>query len=421
MLISLQQAAQPRRSSTLRGRRDVRNTIFVPNPATPELTSIGEAVPPLPASAGSGVGAGIFPAPTLPPQPASPPFTLPHRTLLSHDHPSSDTQSIMSGRSLSSAASTTIKHPELHEPGLNASLVEAVSTTFEQGKVSKARVIGEVALAYNPIDISAGPFGTESIHLDNFSVLEKVATNPVFIEQAPDSPGNYTVDLSKILKTSVAFKYQLHLDADNLSTFAPLILSPSWRVEPTQASAILHYSLNPDFNLGAASSLTLRNLVLVLKLEPGVKTTSCLSKPTGTFFREKGFIYWRLGDVTLTKDEVPLPVRARFVTEGEAKPGSAEARWEISGAEASSLGSGLGVSQEDVKGKGKAKEEEEIEKDPFADEDAESEEKKDDEKEESAKAQWKGVPTVKKIVSGKYEGFWKGDESLSASQSPSEH
>ncbi|KAF2274636.1 uncharacterized protein EI97DRAFT_434869 [Westerdykella ornata] len=408
------QAAQPRRSSTLRGRRDVRNTIFVPNPATPELTSIGETVPRLPASAGSGIGGSSFPAPTLPAQPASPPFTLPHRTLLSHDHPSSDTQSIMSGRSLSSAASTTIKHADLHEPGLNASIVEAVSTTFEQGNVAKARVIGEVALAYNPVDISAGPFGTENIHLDNFSVLEKVATNPVFIEQVPDSPGDYTVDLSKILKTSVAFKYQLHLDADNLATFAPLILSPAWKVEPTQTSAILHYSLNPEFNLGAASSITLRNLVLVLRLEPGVKAASCLSKPTGTFFREKGFIYWRLGDVTFTKDQPAQVMRARFFTEGEAKPGNAEARWEISGAQALSLGSGLGVSQEDVKGKERAKAEEDIEKDPFADEDAEGEEKKEEEKDtgtQNGQPQSKRVPTVKKIVSGKYDGVWKGDES----------
>ena len=64
-------------------------------------------------------------------------------------------------------------------------------------------------LAYNPQDLSA-PFGTENIRLDNFSVLEKVAPNPSFIEQVPEKPGYYSVNLSNITKTTVAFKYQVH-------------------------------------------------------------------------------------------------------------------------------------------------------------------------------------------------------------------
>lgn len=325
----------------------------------------------------------------------------------------------MSGRSLASAASTTIKHPDLHEPGLNASLVEAVSCWFEQGKVTKAMVIGQVALAYNPIDISAGPFGTESIRLENFPVLEKVAPNPAFIEQTPDSPGNYTVDLSKILKTTVAFHYQLHLDADNLANFAPLTLTPVWKPEAAQTSAILHYSLNPRFYLPeSASSLTLHNLVLVCRLEPGVRTTSCQSKPAGTFSREKSLIYWRLGDVTLTRDAPAQSMRVRFFTDGEARPGNTEARWEVSGKEALGLGSGLGVSMA-VVGGGEKKDEEkadgegsEGEKDPFADADAEeaggkesAEKERERERErESEGLSWKPVASVKKITSGTYLG-----------------
>ncbi len=397
-LIYEQQAATPKRSSTLRGRRDVRNTIFVPNPITPELQSlqsIGE-VPPAVQPAGSpppsASGSTILP-PVLPPQPSSPAFKAPLRSLITEDHAASDTQSIRSGRSLSSSASTTVKHPDLHEPGLNASLVETVSAWFEQGTVTKAMVIGQVALAFNPVDISAGPFGTESIRLDNFPVLEKVAPNPAFIEQLPENPGNYTVDLSKITKTSVAFHYQLHIEDGNITALAPLVLSPAWKVEPTQTSAILHYSLNPKFNLGGAQSITISNLVLVVRLEPGSKATSAQSKPPGTFSREKSLIYWRLGDVTVSKDQPALSLRVRFITEGEAKAGNAEARWEISGEQSLNLGSGLGVSASVPLSETKA----DVEADPFADADETA-------VPASPAIGWKPVASVKKISSGTYLG-----------------
>lgn len=369
----------------------MRNTIFIPNPTAPELQSIGEA-PPLP-SAGSGPSTATFPAPAPTVQPASPAFKPPHRTLLADDHAASDTQSIRSGRSLSSSASTTIKHPDLHEPGLNASLVETVSAWFEQGNVTKAMVIGQVALAYNPIDLSAGPFGTESVRLENFPVLEKVAPNPAFIEQALDSPGNYTVDLAKITKTSVAFHYQLHIENDNVAALAPLVLSPLWKAEPGQTSAILSYSLNPKFNLGGATSVTIRNLILVVRLEPGSKAISCQSKPSGTFSRDKALIYWRLGDVTLTEEQPAQAIRVRFFTEGEAKPGNTEARWEISGEQTVSLGSGLGVSMSAPLNEAK----QDPEADPFADTDETA-------PPASPAIGWKPVATVKRITSGTYLG-----------------
>lgn len=287
-----------------------------------------------------------------------------------------------------------MKHPELHEPGLNASLVETVSAWFEQGNVTKALVIGQVALAFNPIDISSGPFGMENIRLENFSVLEKVAPNPAFVEQVIDTPGTYTVDLSRITKTSVAFHYQVHLEGENLASFAPILLSPIWKTEATQTSVLFNYGLNPNFNIGNESSITLQNVVLVLRLEPGSKATSCQSKPAGTFSREKGLIYWRLGDVSFSRDQPTQSMRVRFFTEGEAKPGNSEARWEIAGAGSLALGSGLGVSQS-VPGEGK---QEENESDPFAD------------AEESVPMPaspapiWKPVACVKRITSGTYLG-----------------
>lgn len=351
------------------------------------VASAGSAPSSMPSSA-------TFAPPTVPPQPASPAFKpAGMRSLLADDHAISDTQSIRSGRSLSSSASHTVKHPDLHEPGLSASLVETVSAWFEHGNVTKAMAIGQVALAYNPVDISAGPFGTESIRLENFPVLEKVAPNPAFIEQSSEQPGNYTVDLSKITKTSVAFHYQLHIDDNNIASLPPVILSPLWKSEATQTSAILNYSLNPKFDLGGATSITVRGLVLVIRLEPGSKATSCQSKPAGTFSRDKSLIYWRLGDVTLFSGQAAQSIRVRFLTEGQAKPGNVEARWEISDEQSLTLGSGLGVSMSaplsEVKQDGEA--------DPFADIDENA-------PPSSPAIGWKPVNTVKKITSGTYLG-----------------
>jgi hypothetical protein len=41
----------------------------------------------------------------------------------------------------------------MHQPGLNASIIETVSATFENGTIQTAKVSGEVALVYNKVDI----------------------------------------------------------------------------------------------------------------------------------------------------------------------------------------------------------------------------------------------------------------------------
>ena len=286
----------------------------------------------------------------------------------------------------------------MHEPGLNSSLAETVSAWFEQGNVTKALVIGQVALAYNPVDISAGPFGTETVRLENFPVLEKVAPNPAFIEQVVDNPGNYAVDLSKITKTSVAFHYQVHLEGDNLASFAPMLLSPMWKTEATQTSVILNYGLNPKFHLGdgGGDSVTLQNVILLLRLEPGSKATSCQSKPAGSFSREKALIYWRLGEVTFSRDQPVQSMRVRFFTDGEAKPGNCEARWELTGEQAFRVGSGLSVSRQVGPGDKPAAA---VAADPFADADTE----------ESpgpgpVSPVFQPVNSVKRITSGTYLG-----------------
>lgn len=74
----------------------------------------------------------------------------------------SDSHSIRSAHSVSSLAQIPAKHPEMTEAGLNASVVETVSAWFSSGQVTKAVVIGELALATmppkRPIPICPRPF-----------------------------------------------------------------------------------------------------------------------------------------------------------------------------------------------------------------------------------------------------------------------
>lgn len=216
-----------RKAGTLRGRRDVRNTIFVPNPPTPESQPVPDA--------------GLVPMT---------PLNMPRAGSV----PLDDTQSIRSSHSLSSNTQSALKHPEMYQPGLNASIIETVSAWFTNGHVMKAIVIGEVALAYNSPG-NARQTGLETVRLENFPVLEKVAPNPKFISQVPSRSGEYTVDLSHISRTSLAFKYQVRRsdhpcvrgrESDNL--FRCISKSPGFR-RMLRSCSILFGRLSPHKSL----------------------------------------------------------------------------------------------------------------------------------------------------------------------------
>lgn len=271
------------------------------------------------------------------------------------------------------------------DAGLNASVVETVSAWFSSGQVTKSVVIGEVALAHNASE-STSSGRSENIRLENFPVLEKVAPNPTFVTQTPSRSGEYSVNLGQISRTAVAFKYQVHLEESNLAAHVPMIVTPSWKIEPGQASVIVNCSFNSAFVSPAARSVALKNVVVVVNLANNV-AQACQSKPVGHFSKEKSLIYWRLGDVHLDGyAETPQKLLARFSTDGEGQPGSVEVRWEISGEAATGLGSGLGLSQS-----GSLKEE--GGSDPFSDESSAA---------GSSTGAWKEVKIQRKMVSGKY-------------------
>lgn len=295
-----------------------------------------------------------------------------------------DAHSIRSGRSLSSTTSQgASKHPDLNSTGLNSSVIETVSAWFEHGLCTRSVVIGEVALAYNAADFNS-PFGQETIRLEGFERLEKVAPNPAFISDSA-AKGEYSVNLSHIQKTNVAFKYQLAPSAGaSPGEHAPLLMNTAWKIQAGTAMCIVSYSLNPSFALppGSDGSVFLSNVTLILHLDPaGAKAQSCQSKPVGTFDRTRNLIYWTLGDISLTSQ--PQKALAKFVTpDGEVKAGHLEAKWELTGGPGvGAAGSGLQVQIRD-EGAGEA--------DPFADERS------------STDTTWKGVDGHRKVVAGTY-------------------
>ncbi|KAK4498588.1 hypothetical protein PRZ48_011246 [Zasmidium cellare] len=403
-----------RRVGTVRGRRDNRNSAVIstygpPDQASQEPLTIATpptaetafepapistqvpapaVQPPVEAPTGSIVqspsgafGSPASSSPFSPFSPAEPQSPLRSRAALGTDL-TGDNQSIRSGRSLQSTTSQITKHPELQAPGLSSSIVETVSARFEQGKTVSSQIIGEIALAYNAPDFNS-PFGHENIRLEHFSTLEKVAPNPAFINQSSEQGGEYSVNLSNLSRTQVAFKYQLRGE-QTPNTHLPLLLAPAYKIEAAQAMVIVSYSLHPEFVIpDGRSSITFHNVMIALTLE-GARASGCQSKPVGTFAREKNLVYWQLGDVTLSPGAGPEKLLARFATDAEAKGGSVEARWEISGEHAAGLGSALSVSQS-AAGEGG---------DPFADEEGAGA--------GGASASWKMVPLVKKLASGSY-------------------
>lgn len=323
------------------------------------------------------------------------------------DHTLSDTTSIRSSHTMHSL-SGPVSHPELHEPGLNASIIETVSAWFSEGNVTKSLVVGELALAYNPV--GEAPSHSSLVRLDNFPVLEKVAANPHFVTEAGESEtsederrGQYNVSLPSITRSipTVAFKYQVHIDSSNLSSYCPIIFNPAWNLEEFQASVIIAYSLNPSFISSVpVTSITLRNLILSVGLDISpedevtkqprevARATGAVMYPnTGaTFRRKQSAAVWKIPELEVKAGE-DGKFLARFTTATSwPRKGKVEAKFELRTAD---TGSRLGIS---VASETPAEEQKEV--DPFADEIPSAPTK--------PFLTWREVSTVRKLVTGKY-------------------
>ncbi|GIK04636.1 hypothetical protein Aspvir_008719 [Aspergillus viridinutans] len=387
--LQAQHSGVRRNAGTIRGRRDVRNTVFIPNPPG---SSNGLPVPP------SGSDVSTPTSPSLPSRHVTSPSTA------TDDHALSDTTSIRSSHTLHNI-SGPVSHPDLHQPGLNASIVETVSAWFSEGAVTKSFVVGELALAYNA-SIGTTP-DSARVRLDNFQVLEKVAANPHFVQEEKGSGeekrGEYSVLLSNITRSSptVAFKYQVHIDQSDASVYCPVIFKPAWNLEEFQASVIIFYSMNSSFASSVSKeSITIKNLTLTVNLDTSPEegreaahATSAVMYPNSgaTFRRKQSAVTWKIPELEV-RAGADGKLLVRFATSTSwPRKGKVDAKFELHTADA---GSRLGIStmsqSEDTPQKGT---------DPFADEDGSLQAS------DAAPASWKEVPTVRKLVAGKYVSY----------------
>ncbi|GAO15648.1 hypothetical protein UVI_02019320 [Ustilaginoidea virens] len=372
---SLQIGPATRRTSAIRGRRDVRNTIYVPPPGL-SLSSTDSSLPAISASPPS-TGSFLTRPPAL--------NALASEASLAG---TSDSQSVRSGHSLRSLVHA--KHPaELNGPGLQGSIIETVSAVFVDGTLKRASISGEIAFVNNDADASSKKTH-ETIRINNFPKLERIGPNRIFVQNASlDQPDQYTLDLSHLSRTSIAFSYKVfaeEADTALLGKHCPILLKPVWKPQDDKLGLLLQYQLHPASSFPCP--VALHNVVLVATYDG--KASGAQTKPSGTHLKDKHLIYWRLGDVTVTSDVSKIVCRVVGADGTCPAPGHVEARWEYAAAAGDQVGSGISISRPADRSKGKDPSDD----DPFADAGAPA----------SPGPAWIDVPAARKLVSGNYEG-----------------
>lgn len=210
-----------------------------------------------------------------------------------------------------------------------------------------------------------------------------------------EKPDEFSINLAPVTsKSSVGFSYRVHTDDSKVAGHGPLIIKPAWKQLKDKLQLLVEYGANSELG---TTPILFKNLMIVATYE-GARATGCQTKPTGIHLREKFYVYWRLGDVTL--DQTPHKVICRLTgVEGAVPtPGHIEARWEISGPASFGLhlGSGISLSKFEVS---KGKEREEVTSvDPFADESLATPGLPPP----SPAGTWTEIETSKKFVSEKY-------------------
>lgn len=311
-----------RRGTVGRGRRDVRNTTFIPG----GVAALAEDVPLARAAQAS---------PTSPTQQLN---GNPRQTVSRQD---------------SMASSTTAQPAITIGSGLQAALTETINIVSKNGIVQRAQITGELSLTARDLEAAAGPL---HIRLDEFQQLEKVAPNPRFLSQVPDRPGEYYLDSQMLSQASgsgrpLLLKYQLHVPADRAGDYAPLEIHPQWKCQPGDARLLLTYKANLEGRLKrAGGSPTLTDVAFIASLA-GPAVENIQAKPAdGEWDASRHRMTWKVENVEMSAESALSAGRimARFKTEGEevGQPEGVIVRWRAEG----TLTSGLGLSIVDGQG-----------------------------------------------------------------------
>lgn len=254
-------------------------------------------------------------------------------------------------------ASAIFQHPEMGYPGLNASIVEVVSAKFRDGEQSSSQIVGEIAFNYNGSESQA-----KTVKITGAS-LGKVVPNTQFIKQI--DANEFEVDVSSVLGRTVGgLKYSLK------EAPAPIVVLPVWRFEAHQASVMLTLKLAPH----VTESIELSDVVVSVAIDGVAK--SALSKPQGTFNKDKARVTWKfVTPLTLSANSEQKLV-ARFITDSEAREDDKGVMTKFTINEADSVVSKLQLFAQNYD-----------HEDPFGE------------------SEWTVVPSSKMLVAGNYSGL----------------
>ncbi|QHS71940.1 Syp1p [Saccharomyces paradoxus] len=217
------------------------------------------------------------------------------------------------GSSTSLVGQSLFQHSSLETSqfGLNASIAEVLNASFKDGMLQTSQLIGEIALNYLPNSVMNSPLPIGiNLKITNGAKFEKVILNQAFIERV--APEEFKVNPSFIdSRTLGAIKYSIK------EPIAPIVIHPVWRFEPHQASVVLTVKMSPSLPV-EISQIVIEDLVVFVNID-GANATSALSKPQGSFSKEKKRITWRFKEpVVLTRNGEGQRLIARFITDGLA-------------------------------------------------------------------------------------------------------
>ncbi|AGO12212.1 AaceriAEL147Wp [[Ashbya] aceris (nom. inval.)] len=265
------------------------------------------------------------------------------------------------------------QHTELTSLGLNASIGEVINAKFKDGILSSSQLIGEIALNYISSDSTGNSLPLDIIlKIESAEQFDKIIVNHTILERTTDE-NNIIYKLAPQFifgKTLGALKYSLK------SPLVPIAIHPVWRFEQTQASVMLTLKIFSGLP-AVVRELVLEDLIVSVAIDNTV-AKSALSKPQGSFSKEKRRITWRFKEPLVLKRDSEERLVARFLTEGVAQESQkgVQAKFTIRGLQ---LGGGLVLRSQEV-----------TLEDPFGSEAADV---------------WNDVTTSRTLVAGAYYGL----------------
>lgn len=197
--------------------------------------------------------------------------------------------------------------------GLNASVAEVINATFKEGVLQDSQLVGEIAFTYIPNSVMNTPLPIGiNLKIHNSDKFDKVILNQAFMERVDSE--QYKINPEFIDSRSLgAIKYSIKSPLT-----PPIVVQPVWKFEPHQASVVLTVKMSPMVP-AEIKQLVLNDFVVSVSID-GAETTSALSKPQGSFSKEKKRITWRFKEpFVINRDQESDRLIARFITQGVAR------------------------------------------------------------------------------------------------------